>query len=88
MQLDVMSIVSGIVISIVWMVRLEGKINTNMQRMILNEKEIENLKKSHYALDSKVMEDLSMIRESLARIEGIFFNGGVASKNTTSKRKK
>lgn len=48
---------------IAWIVRLESQ----AQAMRL---ELESLKIKHHALDSKVVEQLSQVRESLARIEG------------------
>jgi hypothetical protein len=48
---------------IAWLVRLESQV----QAMRV---EHEQLKTRHEALDSKVMEQLTQVRESLARIEG------------------
>lgn len=48
---------------VVWLVRLEGKIN-------YNERDLASLRAEHNALNSKTLGELSQIRESLARIEG------------------
>lgn len=48
---------------VVWLVRLEGK-------ALQSEKQLDALQIKHESLDSKVVEQLSDVRESLARIEG------------------
>lgn len=48
---------------IVWLIRLEGKTN-------YNERMIEKLEIKHDALDNKIVEKLSVIEKSLAKIEG------------------
>jgi hypothetical protein len=48
---------------IVWLIRLEGKTN-------YNERAIEKLEVKHDALDNKIVEKLSVIEKSLAKIEG------------------
>lgn len=57
------AVVSLVVALIVWLIRLEGKANTN-------EKAIEKLEVKHDALDSKIVDKLSVIEKSLAKIEG------------------
>lgn len=59
---------------IVWLVRLEGKVNYT-DRMLNDAKleyrnELSTLKVKHEQLDSKIVEQLSEVRESLARLEG------------------
>lgn len=60
---DLWPVVLSIVGVIVWLVRLEGKTNQT-------EKRVEILQTKHDALDSKTVEQLAQVRESLARIEG------------------
>jgi len=55
---------------LIWLLRLEGRIN---HAEIMNgalARDLEHLHGKHEALDNKVVESLSQIRESLARIEG------------------
>lgn len=66
---------------IVWLVRLEGKIQAN-EKMIevvkddsskvaaLNEKSIDELRIKHENLDSKLLSKISEVEKTLARIEG------------------
>lgn len=55
---------------IVWLVRLEGKINAVEKSNVETQKDVDELRARHEALDSKIVEQLSEIRESLARLEG------------------
>lgn len=55
---------------IVWLVRLEGKINAVEKSGHETQKDVDDLRARHEALDSKIVEQLSEIRESLARLEG------------------
>ena len=79
-QIDVMAFVSALIGIVVWFVRLEGRIKAQEHASRIIEKEVDSLISKHEALDQKVMEDLSLIRESLARIEGRIFEGLSASK--------
>lgn len=55
---------------VVWLVRLEGKIN-HVERLALEaQKDVDNLRVKHESLDSKIVEQLGEVRESLARLEG------------------
>ena len=56
-------IVAALIGLIVWLVRLEGKASST-------EKQVDALWIKHEGLDSKVVEQLASVRESLARIEG------------------
>ena len=60
---DIWPVVLSIVGLIVWAVRLEGRVNQV-------EKIQTSLEIKHEASDSKVVDQLSDVRESLARIEG------------------
>ena len=55
---------------VVWLVRLEGRINANDNSITQAQKDVDTLRVKHEALDSEMMKELSRIRESLARIEG------------------
>jgi len=54
----------------VWLVRLEGKIHAGEKANHETQKDVDDLRARHEALDSKIVEQLSEIRESLARLEG------------------
>jgi hypothetical protein len=62
-------IVVGVAV-IVWLVRLEGKIHAADKANHETQKDVDDLRVRHEALDSKIVEQLSEIRESLARLEG------------------
>lgn len=75
--------------SLIWSIRLEGRVDYNekfakeMREEFLAQvnrvdSELKILTTKHESLDSKVFEQLSQVRESLARIEGAL---GVRSKN-------
>lgn len=55
---------------IVWLVRLEGRVNQGDKDHEATEKRMDILTTKHDHLDSKVVKELSNVRESLARIEG------------------
>lgn len=63
-------IIIGLIGLIVWLVRLEGKHQSNNDMIIICQKELQALTIKHESLDSKVVEQLAQVRESLARIEG------------------
>lgn len=63
--------------TIIWLIRLEGRVNQGDRDHISTEKLIVSVDKridvvvgKHDALESKVLQQLSEVRESLARIEG------------------
>lgn len=59
-----------IVSFIVWLVRLEGRVNYNDEANRNTQTDVDDLRGRVESLDSKIMEQLSDVRESLARIEG------------------
>lgn len=61
--INVWPLIAALVGLVVWLVRLEGK-------ALNSEKQLDALQIKHESLDSKVVEQLSDVRESLARIEG------------------
>lgn len=67
---EFLPLILACITGIVWAVRLEGKHNTNAKDIVRLEKEVDSLTIKHESLDSKVVEQLSDVRESLARIEG------------------
>lgn len=59
---------------VVWLVRLEGMVKMQRRESDLLKEEIGSLRTKHEALDSKVVEKLSLIEKTLARIEGYMFD--------------
>lgn len=62
-------IIPGIV-ALVWLVRLEGRILGALDKIRDLSAQIVNQEKKHDALDNRIMEKLSFIERSLAKIEG------------------
>jgi hypothetical protein len=63
----VLSILGGVV----WLLRLEGRQNMS-EKLISNAQiDIDTLRVKHEALDSKVLEKISQIQQTVARIEGM-----------------
>lgn len=74
MQFDLANVliaISGAFLSgVVWFVRLEGEVKNVKHRLEQNEKNIDEQRIRHEALDSKIVDKLVEIGERLARIEG------------------
>lgn len=68
--LDAYAMVSGLILGVVWLVRLEGKIHAAVNANVETQKDVDELRVKHEQLDSKVLEQLSEIKQSLARLEG------------------
>lgn len=64
----------GCLLLVIWLVRLEMRVSTQKENLkaieLKTEKEMAEIKIKHEVLDSKVVEQLAQVRESLARIEG------------------
>jgi hypothetical protein len=60
---------SGIA-GLVWLVRLEGRIIGALDKIRDLSSQVTNQEKKHEALDNRIMEKLSFIERSLAKIEG------------------
>lgn len=56
----------------VWLVRLEGKTENAIKSNQETQKDIDDLRTRHEGLDTKIVEQLAKVRESLARLEGYF----------------
>jgi len=70
---SILMVLGGI---IVWFVRLEGRVKQIEKDNNETQKDVDVLRVRHEALDSKMMNDLTAIREALGRIEGYIFEGG------------
>lgn len=55
---------------VVWLVRLEGKVKQNTERNAETQKDVDTLRVRHESLDSKIVDQLSQVREDLAEIKG------------------
>lgn len=67
---DAWPVLAGLIGLVVWAVRLEGKINALEDDYDQLKTEHNSLRAEHNALNSSTLQELSKIRESLARIEG------------------
>lgn len=70
MNIDLVGLGVALIGVIVWFVRQEGRINHCDAVILRIQKELDQLIIKHENLDSRVLEELSQVRESLARIEG------------------
>lgn len=70
MNVDFVGLGVALIGVIVWFVRQEGRINHCDAVILRLQKELDQLIIKHENLDSRVLEELSQVRESLARIEG------------------
>ena len=73
------TVLSGIA-AIVWLVRLEGKTEAVAKANTETQKDVDELRIRHEVLDVKIVEQLSKVRESLARLEGYFSASNGAAK--------
>lgn len=62
-------LLSGVFLT-VWLARLEAKAGENFRFTASVDKKVDVLTIKHESLDSKTVEQLTQVRESLARIEG------------------
>ncbi|OPZ24513.1 MAG: hypothetical protein BWZ03_00146 [bacterium ADurb.BinA186] len=64
------AILIAFVSGLVWLVRLEGRVNHGETNQASLKERVDILQTKHDSLDSKLVAQLSDVRESLARIEG------------------
>ena len=64
-------ILSGIA-ALVWLIRLEGRTNAIEKASDETQNDLNDLRIRHEGLDTKIVEQLAKVRESLARLEGYF----------------
>ena len=55
---------------VVWLVRLEGKVNATEKANDRTQEDVNQLRIKHEALDSGLVKELTQIKITLARIEG------------------
>jgi chromosome segregation ATPase len=68
-----LAILSGVV----WLVRLEGRINQVESSNIETQKDVDDLRLKHESLDERLVNKLSEIERALARIEGRLGHDGL-----------
>lgn len=68
--LAVLGIMCTIITIIVWLVRLEGKVGYVEKLADEAQKDVDVLRVKHEGLDNKIVEQLSDVKQSLARLEG------------------
>jgi len=56
--------------ALVWLVRLEGKVSSNLKSIERLDNWAGLMEEKHSNLDSKIVNELSEIKQSLARLEG------------------
>jgi len=56
---------------LIWGLRLEGEVKMNKRLTANAQSDIDTLRVKHEALDSKVLEKISQIQQTVARIEGM-----------------
>ena len=66
----VIGAVATLIALVVWLVRLEGRVNQVTKDATENARRTEALQIRHESLDSRIMQELANLREGLARIEG------------------
>lgn len=67
---ELIAIISSVICGLVWLVRLEGKVLGTTEKLKDLSAQVNNQEKKHEALDNRIMEKLSFIERSLAKIEG------------------
>jgi hypothetical protein len=70
LSFELTGIVTLAVIGIVWLVRLEAQGNWNKEKIKEAIEKIAKLEEKHEALENKIVDKLSFIERSLAKIEG------------------
>jgi hypothetical protein len=67
---ELLTVVGGILLAVIWLIRLEGKFFFLQRMQDEMSSEIKELRTKHEALDSKIVEKLSNVEKTLAKIEG------------------
>jgi hypothetical protein len=75
MNIDLIALFIAGLGALIWLIRLEGRVNQVERYVEVLNTAIKAVESSHNQLALKVVEDLGKIRESLARIEGRISDG-------------
>lgn len=65
-----MELIFAVIGFAVWLIRLEGRVQQVSDRNIETQKDIDDLRIRHESLDSKIVDQLTKLREDLAEIKG------------------
>lgn len=63
-------VLMGGIATTIWMIRLEARINENKHNINRLERWSVKMEERHISLDNKIVNQLSEIKQSLARLEG------------------
>lgn len=69
-SLEYLELVVAVIGVVVWLVRLEGKLLQQERLVTEAQKDIDVLRTQHEGVYAKIADQLSAVRESLARLEG------------------
>lgn len=67
---DYFELIVAVLGFVVWLVRLEGKVAQVGRLVDEAQKDVDVLRVNHETLSSKIVEQLSEVKQSLARLEG------------------
>lgn len=67
---ELLTVVGALSIALIWLIRLEGKVAFTEKMQAEQSGEVKELRTKHEQLDSKIVEKLSNVEKSLAKIEG------------------
>lgn len=67
---EMITAATALIVVVSWLIRLEGRVTYGEKLSHANEKSLDELRAKHEALDSKIVEKLSNVERSLAKIEG------------------
>lgn len=69
-QFDWLAFGVAIIAFVVWLVRLEGRVNQNERLTTIAQASVDELRRRHEQLDSELVRKLSRLESAIARIEG------------------
>ena len=72
LRADVIGVISSFIGLVVWLASLKSEIKSTQKELHALNKEVDALIVKHDALDNKILNELSKIRESIVRLETIF----------------
>lgn len=69
-QFDWIAFAVAVIGFVVWLVRLEGRVNQNEKLVQIAQGSVDDIRKRHEQLDSELVRKLSRLESAIARIEG------------------
>lgn len=70
LRFDWLAFSMAIIAGVVWLVRLEGRVNHQSELLTTSRDSVDDLRRRHEDLGAKVVEKLSAIETGLARLDG------------------